>query len=626
MPTLICHTCGREYKRTPSQIRRGSSCCSRKCLATYLASTQKGKHKAPWRTRLNQTPGRNARIARQTARKRSLSAARTRAKKKDHKRPRSRGKFEHREILKRIAIVQGKTVGYRQYVVHHADEDPSNNSDSNLSFLSGPAEHGRIHGYLRRETAPTLMTIRRKGKRGRRYKFKTRPYRHQVKALNKLLAKSCGALFMDAGTGKTKVAIDYAACEFLRKGWTRVVVICPKKVRPVWRIELRKHLEGRYIGQIDYRIYHYQELVTFDYYDEETGETWESEGVLEELVEWEPDIVFVDESHRAGNPTSKQTKALFRLCANSKATVVMTGTKTGGKVLKLWSQYHLVKPGILGSSFSQYKKRIALWNGYKLVKYMNLDWQKKRVAPYTYEVKKEECLDLPPKTFIRVPIELSKRTAKLYREITFDGYTRFGKDELVADNPLAKLVRQRQLESGLFRTEGGVKRVSHEKYDQLVDDLSDYYEEEEKIVVIGTFLPSLVNIGKAAKKAGYRKVRFLHGATSEQQQEQDLLEFDESSEPMVYVIQSESGGLGITLTAAKNAIYYEVPTPFISWSQTQDRLHRIGQHWPVTYKLYMPETKGLVTASQLTYLALAKSQNVEDWVLRNPELLMKEAV
>ena len=88
-----------------------------------------------------------------------------------------------------------------------------------------------------------MFRYKKKGKtryhkvRSMKYRFKTKPYGYQVAALKKLLMNRGGALFMDMGTGKTKIAIDFAACMRLKEHVERVLIICPKSVVAVWRNE-----------------------------------------------------------------------------------------------------------------------------------------------------------------------------------------------------------------------------------------------------------------------------------------------------------------------------------------------------------------------------------------------------
>ena len=74
------------------------------------------------------------------------------------------------------------------------------------------------------------------------YKFKTTPYKHQVKALKKLIKNGWGgALLMEPRTGKTKTFIDYASILHMRGHVNRVVVFAPTGVMGVWEDEIPKH-------------------------------------------------------------------------------------------------------------------------------------------------------------------------------------------------------------------------------------------------------------------------------------------------------------------------------------------------------------------------------------------------
>src|SRR5580765_2795360 len=75
-----------------------------------------------------------------------------------------------------------------------------------------------------------------------KYAFKTKPYDHQRDALKKLLHQpKGGGLFMEMGTGKTKVAIDYACIRKLKNEIDQVLVVAPLSTLGVWDAEIQKH-------------------------------------------------------------------------------------------------------------------------------------------------------------------------------------------------------------------------------------------------------------------------------------------------------------------------------------------------------------------------------------------------
>ena len=74
------------------------------------------------------------------------------------------------------------------------------------------------------------------------YQFKTPPYQHQAEALKRVFNSDKGhALFMDPGTGKTKIAVDSAAALQISGKVNKVLVLCPINALTVWPKELNKH-------------------------------------------------------------------------------------------------------------------------------------------------------------------------------------------------------------------------------------------------------------------------------------------------------------------------------------------------------------------------------------------------
>jgi SNF2 family DNA or RNA helicase len=334
-------------------------------------------------------------------------------------------------------------------------------------------------------------------------------------------------------------------------------------------------------------------------------------------------MLFIDESHRVGRGKAERTKALYQIARHCDHVVDMTGTATGGKVIKLHSQYKMIDEGILGSDFSQFKRRIAVWGGYggyKLIRYINLKWLKKQVAPYTFVAKKEECLDLPARTYELVPYTLGREARKVYDSMASESIAEFRGQELEAEIVLTRLLRLRQIASGHFRTEDGHETLDNRRSNQCLDILKNLMENERhKVVVACNEIPELRAAAAAAKEAGYQVLLF-HGKTKESEREQRLADFDESDKTQAMIIQADTGSLGISLTAASEMIWYSVPQDLITWTQMNDRLHRIGQHSPVTY--YVLAAKG--TINYADYLSLKLKKRVEDLVLRYPELLMAD--
>jgi SNF2 family DNA or RNA helicase len=138
----------------------------------------------------------------------------------------------------------------------------------------------------------------------------------------------------------------------------------------------------------------------------------------------------------------------------------------------------------------------------------------------------------------------------------------------------------------------------------------------EKIVIFCWEIQEMKDAAFAAKKAGYNIILF-HGKTPEHERERKLIKFDESKKPQAFIAQIKTGSLGVSLTAASEAIIYSHRDDFEAHTQAPDRLHRIGQHHPVTY--YNLITRHSI--NETTWMSLKTKKRVADYCLRKPELL-----
>ena len=76
-----------------------------------------------------------------------------------------------------------------------------------------------------------------------KYKFKTKPYEHQLKALQKSWRKHEYAYFMEMGTGKSKVLIDNIALLYDKGAINSAIIVAPKGVYRNW---LEKEIPSTY--------------------------------------------------------------------------------------------------------------------------------------------------------------------------------------------------------------------------------------------------------------------------------------------------------------------------------------------------------------------------------------------
>jgi len=443
-----------------------------------------------------------------------------------------------------------------------------------------------------------------------KYLFKTKPYGHQVLALRKLLKKKRGGgLFMEMGTGKTKVAIDYACAREMKHEINQVLVLGPLSTLGVWDAEIRKHAPDS--SQLTWKVINYDKARIPHYLNQ-----------LFTYCRGGRTLLVCDEAHKLKNPQSKQSKAAYALSKRCVATLALTGTPITKHPLDLFGELRVVDDTILGSSWGIFKKTYAMWGGYggyQLIKYMNLKALRTRVDPYIFIAKKEDCLDLPKRTHEIIPVHLSK-SRRRYEQMARDSIVEFENGD-ISEAPivLTRLLRLSQCSGGYLRADDGkYVRVGEEKKEAFNALVGEMVEQDiEKVVVFVRFLNELKDVAKVCAHHGYHVLPFYGGVKASVRQ-QRIAEFDEANTPTAFVAQIQAGSLGISLTAASTAIFYSHTYDYAEFAQACDRLHRIGQSHPVTYYHLVAQD----TIDEAVWLSLKTKRNVAEVVMSRPELLI----
>lgn len=474
------------------------------------------------------------------------------------------------------------------------------------------------------------------------YKFKTRPYRHQVDALKKLLADPCkhigGGLPMEMGTGKTKVGIDYAAIKEQKGEIAQVLVVAPLSVLGVWDLEIIKHCPS---DTLVWKSINYDKLPYKHYFEQ-----------LASYCARAPTLLVLDESHLIKNPNAKRTKAALILARLCPLTLWLSGTPIAKHPLDMFAPMKAIDEAILGGSWGVFRRTYGVWGGYggyQLIKYMNLKSLRARIDPYIFPMKKEDCLDLPAKTHQVVPVDLRESRA-LYDKVARESIAYIESLEVETPIVLTRLLRLSQLtggwahgtefadstqsQNGGVSSEGaaagsgerpsvragdtGSRRAGSEKLDALQGLMEEDWEEDVlKQVIFCRFIPELKDICELSQEIGYRVIPF-HGKTPRAKRDRLIALFDETAKPTVFVAQVATGSLGISLTAASLCTFFSHTYNYAQFAQACDRLHRIGQKHPVLYRHLLARD----TVDEAVWLSLKTKRNVAEVVMHRPDLIV----
>jgi SNF2 family DNA or RNA helicase len=469
-----------------------------------------------------------------------------------------------------------------------------------------------------------------------RYTFKTEPFRHQRRALAKI-QKLGGqaALFMEMGTGKTKVAIDWAGIGFYNSGVRKVLVVAPLSVLGVWPRQIRQHLAApasiyRLEGSTREKCANLslilrnprEDRLSFVLVNYESiwREPDRGPGVEELIKRWGPDLVIFDESHRIKSNSAKQSKAAWRIARATRQRLLLTGTPITKAPLDIFGQFRALNTDIFGDNWYAFKFTFGIWGGFhkqQLLRYRNLDVLIEKVRKWSFRIKKTQCLDLPDKLFVDVPVTLSDRALKLYKTMAEQSIVEIEETRATASIVLTKIMRLQQITSGFIKdVEGKIRVFDDSKLRTAMDLVEDMIEEDHKIVIFCRFT---YDIERLAGKLTDKRIqyRILSGSVAPRLRDSIQQEFQNDPNVKVFVAQIQAGSEGIELYAADVAIYYSMDNKLLHWLQSQDRLHRPGQTKNVTYyRLMAPRTVDV-----LTYRALDEKKKIADIVIHDPIIL-----
>ena len=447
------------------------------------------------------------------------------------------------------------------------------------------------------------------------YKFKTKPYAHQLSALEKSWDKDEYAYFMEMGTGKSKVLVDNMAMLYDKGKINAALIIAPKGVYRNWYSqEIPNHLASH----IDHKTVlwtattskakdkEYQQLLKIDLdlhiliMNVEAFSTKKGLEFATKFLNCHKAIMAVDESTTIKTPTAKRTKAI---CAVGKLATyrrILTGSPVTKSPLDLYTQCEFLNENLLGfNSYYTFRNRYAIMKqanfGGRRVQlvggYQRLDELAKILKPFSDRVLKENCLDLPEKTYIERQVELTDEQKKTYETMKSAALALLKGKMATAPHVLTQLMRLHQITCGHLKNDDDT--ITEIKNNRITSLLELLEEVEGKVIIWANYVYDIKQIVNAvSKKYGEDSIVQYYGAVPADVRQKNIEKFQDPKSPVRFFIGNpQTGGYGITLTAANNVVYYSNGYDLEKRLQSEDRAHRIGQKKAVTYvDLIAPKT------------------------------------
>jgi len=466
------------------------------------------------------------------------------------------------------------------------------------------------------------------------YKFKTKPYAHQLKALEASWDKKCFAYFMEMGTGKSKVLIDNSAILYDHGKINGVLIVAPKGVYKNWySSEIPTHLPDH----IEKNVVLWQANITKQQQKNlntlfktgtdlhilimnvESLSTKKGVDFAYKFINSHETLMAVDESTTIKNPEAKRTKNIVELGKNAKYKRILTGSPVTKSPLDLYKQCEFLDPWLLDhTSWYTFRTRYAImknmsFNGrtfQKVVGYKNLGELSEKLKPFSNRVLKDDCLDLPKKTFMKRIVQLTPDQFKVYEQMKKEALAILNGKMLTTSNALTQLMRLQQITCGHFKSDDGtVQEVKSNRIDELINVLNEI---EGKVVIWAHWQSDVKQIIKAlVDEFGSDCFVDYYGLTPQDERQKNIKRFQEDDKCRFFIGTPQTGGYGITLTAASNMIYYSNGYDLEKRQQSEARIDRIGQTKPMTYIDIICED----TVDERIVKALRKKVNIASQVM-----------
>jgi len=467
------------------------------------------------------------------------------------------------------------------------------------------------------------------------YKFKTKPYAHQLKALEMSWNKEVFAYFMEMGTGKSKVLLDNAAMLFDKGKINSVLIVAPKGVYKNWHdSEIPEHLPKH----IDRNVVLWKAMITKEQKSKldslfvqdftklqifvmnvEALSTKKGLDFAHQFLNVKKALFAIDESTTIKNPGAKRTKNIISLSKLGKYRRILTGSPVTKSPLDLYKQCEFLDPWLLGhQSYYTFRTRYAImrsanFNGRSVqivVGYKHLDELSEKLKPFSYRVLKDDCLDLPPKTFMKRVIQLTPEQNKLYQQMKQLALAELNGKMTTTATVLTQLMRLQQITCGHFKADdGSVQNIKNNRIDQLMELID---EVEGKAIIWAHWRHDIDTIVESIEDKYPGSVVTYYGGTTTEDRQKAIKEMQDPESKVRFLVGTpQTGGYGITLTGASTMIYYSNGYDLEKRKQSEARIDRIGQKKPMTYIDILAEN----TVDERIVKALRKKVNIATQIM-----------
>jgi SNF2 family DNA or RNA helicase len=459
------------------------------------------------------------------------------------------------------------------------------------------------------------------------------------------------ALFCSPRTGKTLATIESLARAIAETpgGIRRVLVISPltyvsdwadylERFGPVERL-YKKSAKGAHAFIADYNRSKTRKtggvesiVISFERLANITRERRNSAGTVtstsktgcvDQLLNWRPDAVIIDEAHRISGVSAKQSRACRRLAWAARWVRTLTGTPIPNRVGSLWGHMVCVDPETWdAASYGRFKNNYLQED--RFIPGKILGWKSEAIKN-TFEanikanacvVHREDVFGPDSWTVCERRVEMPEKAWAVYRSLAKKWVAELTCGvQVEANHMLTRMMRLQQVACGFVTdAEGGTQELHTAKADAICDDLSEIVQQGEKVVIFYKYVHEGAMIRAAIEKK-FRHLPFSHidGTTGADTRKAIASAFNKRIGASCILAQIKTLSEGVSLAEARHVFYASQTFSFVLEEQSRDRVYKRGED-------------GNAAARTVTYYRVRGS--IEDYVAKivQGKLPMHQAV
>lgn len=435
------------------------------------------------------------------------------------------------------------------------------------------------------------------------------------------------AFFLDTGTGKTITSLQIIEDNPQIK-W---VIICPKSIiKTAWLSDNEKfypHLKllplSKNMNKQDYISIAERWGLKFSYYI--TIESLvdllitHAQGFIINPESFKKKIDFFlkqkvnglifDESVKLKDPSTDITKTTIEFAHNMDKVYLLSGQPAPNNPMEFFSQMRIVDPSIFGNSFYRFRQYF-----FAPTDYMGYNWKLKKdkeklfykqISLKSIFISKEDCLDLPEKTYLVRSIELTGKAWEYYSMMAKARLLDIDDTTILAPNILTNIMKLRQITSGFIIDEGkDIKPIHNQKLKELISVLEEI---GDKQVIIWTNFKNEIHTIEQTLKSMNKTVVTAYSGTKDT--DASVAAF-KSGEAQYIIAHPQTLKYGVTFTNCTYAVYYSLSYSFDDYYQSHDRIYRKGQTKPCTFIFLLCKN----TIDEVIYAVLQEKKDISEAV------------